>query len=180
MRNLLATLTLIVGLGFAAPQAKAQFSIFPYVGYNLDFEGFLIGVGGEFVAPFEISNLDLTIAPSVEYVFADDGGIPDFSINVFQVNGDVIARFNPQGSFVPYAGAGLAIVRISVDGPDILDGFGGFGFDASSTDVGLNALGGALFPGLVGFGDLYAQGRVTFANGTAISIIGGFRIPLGQ
>ncbi|MEO1629907.1 MAG: hypothetical protein AAFU38_03955 [Bacteroidota bacterium] len=177
MRKLFTALTLALCVSFAAPQAQAQFSLFPYIGYNIDAEGFLIGIGGEFVAPFEISNLDLTIAPSVEYVFTEDFEDPfgnaDVSTSIIQINGDVIARFNPQGSFVPYAGAGLAIVIFSVE-QDIS------GFDASDTDIGINILGGAAFPGVLGFGDPFVQGRITLAGDTAIALIGGVRIPLGN
>jgi opacity protein-like surface antigen len=163
-------------LPFTAPKAQAQFVLTPYLGYNIeDGFGFLVGIGGEFVAPFEISNLDLSIAPSVEYVFTEDfdggGFVDDVSTSYIQVNGDVIAKFAPSGSIAPFAGAGLAYGIFSAESN---------GFDASSSDIGLNLLGGVTFPDALGFGDPYVQGRLTLIDGSAISIIGGVRIPLGQ
>ena len=161
-----------------ANRAQAQFTLIPYVGYNIDDGfGFLVGIGAEFVAPFELSNLDLSIAPSVEYVFTEDfngGGIvSDISTSYLQVNGDVIAKFAPNGSIAPFAGAGIAYGIFSVDS-DIA------GVDLSSSDIGLNLLGGVTFPGALGIGEPFANGRLTLINGgSAISLIGGIRIPLG-
>ncbi len=159
-----------------ANRAEAQFSLLPYIGYNIeDGFGFLVGIGAEFVAPFDINNLDLSIAPSVEYVSTDDfnggGATSNISTSYIQINGDVIAKFAPNGSIAPFAGAGLAygIYSASSDG-----------FDASSSDLGLNLLGGVSFPGALGFAEPYVNGRLTLINGSAISIIGGLRIPLGQ
>jgi len=185
MRKLfLIALLFAFALPFTAQKAQAQFTLMPYLGYNLDAEGFLVGIGGEFAAPFEISNLILSVRPSVEYTFTDSfGGIgidsDDVSVTFIQINGDVIADFSTPGATIaPFAGAGLAIVSTSVDidGIDCDD----FGLDCSSTDFGLNLLGGVTFPGALGFGDPFAQGRLTLADGSAISILGGLRIPLGQ
>lgn len=176
--------TLALLLAFALPltatNAQAQFVLTPYAGFNLeDGYGFLVGIGGEFVAPFEISNLDLSIAPSAEYVFTDFDGF-----SFFQVNGDVIAKFAPSGSIAPFAGAGLAVGFSSFEGEDVdLGPFGGVieGEDVSDTDIGLNLLGGVVFPGAFAFGDPYAQGRLTLiGGGNLLSLMAGLRIPLGQ
>lgn len=166
--------------GATNPSQAAGFVIIPYIGYNIEdiVGGLLIGIGVEFVAPFAISNLDLSIMPSAEYVFSEDFGGGVFgdavSTSVFQVNGDVIAKFAPSGSIAPFAGAGLAIVIFNVD---TSSEFGNF--DASSTDIGLNLLGGVTFPGAFGSMEPYVMGRLTLADGSAISIIGGLRVPLG-
>ncbi|MEM1042910.1 MAG: hypothetical protein AAGI91_09800 [Bacteroidota bacterium] len=178
MRKAFALALLIaVALPFTAQKAQAQFVLMPYIGYNIESGfGFLVGVGGEFVAPFEISNLDLSIAPSVEYVFTEDFdggfGFEGVSTSYIQINGDVVAKFAPNGSIAPFAFAGLAFGIFSVDS-DIS------GFDASSSDLGLNLGGGVSFPGAFGFGEPYVQGRLTLLDGSAISILGGLRIPLG-
>jgi hypothetical protein len=163
-------------LPFTAPKAQAQFVLVPYVGYNIE-DGFgpLVGIGAEFVAPFELSNLDLSIMPSAEYVFSEDFGSGDAAVStsVFQINGDVIAKFAPSGSIAPFAGAGLAYVVFNVDSDFA-------GVDFSSSDIGINLLGGVTFPGALAIGEPYAMGRLTLADGSAISIIGGIRIPLGE
>lgn len=171
---LLLALLCAFALPMTANRAEAQFTLIPYVGYNIeDGFGFLVGIGAEFVAPFEMSNLDLSIAPSVEYVFTEDfnTGFGDgITTSYIQVNGDVIAKFAPNGSIAPFAGAGLAYGIYSAESN---------GFDASSSDIGLNLLGGVSFPGALGIGEPFVNGRLTLINGSAISLIGGIRIPLG-
>lgn len=174
-KTLLLALLCAIALPMTANRVQAQFTLMPYLGYNIeDGFGFLVGIGGEFVAPFEISNLDLSIAPSVEYVFTEDfdggGFVADVSTSYIQINGDVIAKFAPNGSIAPFAGAGLAYGIFSAESG---------GFDASSSDIGLNLLGGVSFPGAFGFAEPYVNGRLTLIDGSAISIIGGLRIPLG-
>lgn len=175
-KSLFLALLFAFALPFTAPKAQAQFTLIPYAGYNIeDGFGFLVGIGAEFVAPFELSNLDLSIAPSVEYVFTEDFnsgfGDAEVSTSYIQVNGDVIAKFAPNGSIAPFAGAGLAYGIYSADAN---------GFDASSSDIGLNLLGGVTFPGALAIGEPFVNGRLTLIDGSAISIIGGIRIPLGQ
>lgn len=173
-KSLLLALLVAFALPFTAPKAQAQFVLTPYLGYNIeDGFGFLVGIGGEFVAPFDINNLDLSIAPSAEYVFTDADGV-----SYFQINGDVIAKFAPSGSIAPFAGAGLAIGFFSFDEVDV--GFGQTVGGGSETEIGINVLGGVTFPGALAFGDPYVQGRLTLIEGSAISLIGGLRIPLGQ
>jgi opacity protein-like surface antigen len=168
-------------LPFTAPKAQAQFFLSPYVGYNIDAEAFLVGIGSEFAAPFSAGQFELAIRPSVEYLFVDDSGFgaSDASINFYQVNGDVITRLNAEG-FNPYVGAGLAIVITSAD----FDCEGNptceqFEDAASGSDIGLNVVGGLEFPGALAFGAPFVQGRLTLADGSAISILGGIMIPLG-
>ncbi len=172
-----------LALPFTAQKAQAQgFSLIPYLGYNLDAEAFLVGIGTELEAPFSAGNLALAIRPSVEYLFTDDintGLGNDVGQNVLQINGDVIARLSASG-FEPYAGVGLAVVLVSTDfdcdGNSVCEDFED---DASGSDIGLNLVGGLEFPGAVGFGTPFAQARITLADGTAISLLGGVSIPLG-
>jgi opacity protein-like surface antigen len=176
----LALFALAFVAALAAPRADAQFSLIPYAGYNLeDGFGLLVGIGTEFVAPFELSNLDLAIRPSAEYHFVDDSALAGFgSFSYFQINGDVLARFSGSPSVAPYAGAGLAlgISSVEFDNP-----FGGGSTSESNTEIGINIFGGAEFPGLLGFGTPFAQGRFTLVDPTdQISILAGVSIPLGN
>ena len=170
----LALFALVLTAALSAPRAEAQFSLIPYTGYNLeDGFGLLVGIGTEFAAPFAAGNLDLAIRPSAEYHFVDADGF-----NYFQVNGDVLARFSGSPSVAPYAGAGLAIAFLSTDDVEI---FGQTIEGQSDTEIGLNIFGGAEFPGLLGFGTPFAQGRFTLVDPTdQISILAGVSIPLGQ
>lgn len=170
MRNASALALLIaLALPFTADRAEAQgFGFVPYIGYNVDAEAFLVGVGGEFGNVFDLGTLAIGVRPTIEYAFVEN-------VTWLQLNGDLIARFGaPGASLVPYAGAGLAVSIVSIDDcPDIE------GLDCSTSDFGLNLLGGVEFPGALGFGSPFLQGRLTLEDGSAISILGGFVIPLG-
>lgn len=159
-------LLLALVLPFTAQRAEAQFSFIPYLGYNLDAEKLLIGVGTEFDFPVA-APVDLGIRPAVEYMFVDD-------MTWLQINGDVIARFGSNPSLKPYAGAGLAILYTSFDceGPSEFCDM----IDTSNTDVGLNLLGGAQFG--TGFAQPFVQGRFTMKDGSAFSILGGVVLAL--
>ena len=169
----LALFALVLTAAFSAPRAEAQFSLMPYLGYNLDSEGGLVGIGAEFAAPFSAGNLELAIRPSVEYVFVEDIELFGTEINttLLQINADVVTRFSATPSFQPYAGAGLGILYASVESG---------GQSVSDTELGINVLGGLEFPGVLGFGDPFVQGRLTIADGSAIAILAGLSIPLGN
>lgn len=185
-KSLFTALLLALALPFTANRAEAQFYLNPYAGYNLDAEAFVVGIGSEFSAPFSAGQFELAIRPSIEYLFVggDTFNNADVSTTALQINGDLITRLNAQG-FSPYVGAGLAIYSFSAD----FDcGNAGTGQQfcqaaedaASTTDIGLNILGGLEFPGALGFGTPFAQARLTLADGSAISLLGGVAIPLGQ
>lgn len=183
-KSLFLALLFALALPFTADRAQAQgFGLIPYVGYNLDAESFLVGIGGEFGSVFNLGTMAIGVRPTVEYLFVDDGGFGDEASATFlQINGDLITRFGtPGASLVPFAGAGLAIVTVSYDadcdGNPVCEEFLD---EAGGSDIGLNVLGGVEFPGALGFGSPFVQGRLTLADGSAISILGGLVIPLGQ
>ena len=169
----LALFAFVLAAALSTPRAEAQFSLIPYLGYNTELEGILVGIGTEFAAPFAAGNLDLAIRPSAEYHSVDAEGL-----SYFQINGDVLARFAGSEAFAPYAGAGLAVAIVSQDDIEI----GGFTIEGdSNTEIGLNIFGGAEFPGLVDFGMPFAQIRYSIVDPTdQLSIFGGFKIVLGQ
>lgn len=180
-KSLFLALLFAFALPFTAPKAQAQFSLLPYLGYNLegDFGGFLVGIGAEIDAPFAIGDLALAIQPGIEYTFTEDPS-DDVSFSYFQVDANVIARLGAPGApIAPFAGAGLAVGIFSVDS-DIDTDFGDFGFSSSDTEFGLNLVGGVEFPGAVAFGTPFARGRFTLiSDASALSIMGGLRVPLG-
>lgn len=168
MKRLFTLLILLaLAVPFTAQRAEAQFSLIPYLGYNTeDGLGPLIGIGAEFDAP-NLGGLTLSIQPGIEYVFTDGDGV-----DYLQLDGNVIARFGaPGASILPYAGAGLGVAFVSYD----------IGDDSETeTELGLNLLGGIIFPGAFGFGNPYLQARYSLIDPfEAFSIMGGIRIPLG-
>lgn len=173
MKRLLLSLFLALPLAATPAAAQGGLSLMPYLGYNLeDGAGLLVGVGAQFDAPFGAGGLVLSLQPGVEYHFLDD--VPGVDVSYIQVDGNVIASFAaPGASIAPYAGAGLAVGISSVDIEDV--------GSESETDFGLNVLGGLEFPGVLAFGDPFAQARLTLiSDGNFFTIMGGLKIPLGN
>ncbi|HYE96014.1 MAG TPA: hypothetical protein VD962_07360 [Rubricoccaceae bacterium] len=161
MRKLALLTLVLVAVG---PSASAQTSFIGMGGYNIDAEGFLVGLGARFGVPFGGPALNLALQPTIETVLIGDG------VTYIQGDVNVVAAFGGGGSLSPYAGAGLAIAHTSFDTDSFARGTG----DASNTDIGINALVGTSF----GSGSLrpFAQARATFADGSSISLMGGVMI----
>jgi opacity protein-like surface antigen len=152
MRTFALALALL-GLTATFAPAQAQGAFMPYLGYNLDSENALVGVGARFAFPLDVP-ISLTAQPAIEYQFE---GTDD--VTILQADLNAIVQLNA-ASVAPYVGAGLAVGYVDVAG-------------TSDTDLGLNVLGGALF-NPTGFGQPFAQARYTIADGPdALTIIGG-------
>lgn len=102
--------------------------------------GFLVGGHLEFEKPDSYFH----IRPNIDYW----NGNP---LNGWNVNLDGLYHFGPQTKTVPYLGAGLGASIVSADG----------GGD-SSTDLGVNLFGGAMFP--AGGNHLFAEARYTLSE----------------
>ena len=162
----------------AAP-ADAQFAFVPYGGYNTEIGGFMVGAGFEYALPVGES-LSLGVRPTAEFHAIDiDESLLD-NFDYYQLNADLVGRFTGSEAIAPYVGLGLALGLVSYDiGED------NSGDSDSSTEVGLNLLGGVEFPGVFSFGAPFAQARYTtvapeagdlVTYGSQLSVFGGFRI----
>lgn len=159
MKKLLAVAgVLVVALPLLAPRAEAQFAFIPYLGYDIDVEELFLGVAVQFDLPVG-APIALAVRPGAEYFFVGSG------VTLMQFNGDVVATLMPAAPVGVFAGAGLAIRHVSIDG-----------VDASSTDLGLNLFGGAEFG--TGFLVPFVQARLTVADGSAVAFMGGARLNL--
>jgi opacity protein-like surface antigen len=154
------TLSALFALALLAtvPQAQAQtdLSIGPRVGYETDSESFF--VGGD--ARIGVETLPIRISPTFDYFFIDDVTVAgvEASSTLFQITGNALYEFGIDNTtFTPYAGAGLSYIRQSVDvsGDNIP---GGSQFGGSSSEIGLNLLGGAEFTNVGGFAP-FVQGE---------------------
>jgi opacity protein-like surface antigen len=178
--------SLILSLLLLAAPAQAQISLTPYAGYNtasgydfdedsggeLSVQGSpLVGLGAEVALPFGDS-FDLKFRPSAEVAFPsgneyseDDDETVTTSHRHLKVSGDVIAEFGSAGSTItPYAGAGLtyALYAYSAENESTFDGETDLEYRSRvGSAVGLNVLGGVRFPGVVDFGEPFAQLRAT-------------------
>lgn len=174
MRFSVATLALLLTLGLALPtSSRAQMNdagpttlkVGPRVGVPLgdvsDFGGNLF-FGAEGRARLASLPSEVVLNPSLDFYLTDD--YFGSSLTVFALDLNALYELDlGTSSVVPYGGGGIAITRISVD-------VGTNAVDPSSTDVGLNVVGGARFP--VGPVEPFAQ--FNFAAGAdRIGLTGG-------
>lgn len=175
LRRLLSIVFCLSGLLALSSPAQSQYAVLPYVGYDLDGEAVLIGLGAELALPIA-APVALSVRPSGEYLLPKDLTIGGriFGQNISQINLDVIARLKAPG-IQPYAGAGISVRLIKLDTSDNDDVEGNL--DVEETNVGANLLGGALFGG---FGPVrpFVQGRYTLSKTSIVSFIGGIRVSL--
>ncbi len=136
----------ILAIGLMAPttaQGQASFKIGPRLGIPL---GDLSDVSSVFIGgDVRVTTEALPVVPnaSFDYYLTDVDGY-----SVFAVDLNALYEFPIENeAFAPYAGGGLAITSFSFDNPSV--SFGGQTFGGgttSSTEVGLNLVGGARFP----------------------------------
>jgi hypothetical protein len=112
------------------------------------------GVGGRVRYPFSLT------APAPISAAADLNWFPG-SVNVFDLNWNLVYNFVPHGSARPYAGGGVNVSIASGGG-------------TSTLDLGANAVGGFEF-GRVGQLTPYLEGRYTFFSLDAFIVTFGVR-----
>jgi len=174
-----SVLALFLALGLVVqPQARAQMDqsggstmvkIGPRVGIPV---GDVSDIGGNlfFGADGRIHTgglpSEIVISPSVDFYLTDDFGGAGLTIVAVDLNGFYEFQVD-EPTFVPYFGGGLAITNISSDisGP----------LDPSTTEVGLNIVGGARFP--LGSVEPFAQVNLG-AGAERIGIAGGLLFSL--
>ena len=147
-------------------QARAQWAIGPHAGYNVDASEVNLGATAHISVPgAKIGTVQLVANPGFEfYPFMGTG----FSLFVF--NFDVAYPVPAAGDVAPYVGAGLAFMRSSFSGGTI---------SFSSTDVGLNLKGGAIFmkgKTIQPFG----EGTLVISNATTLVLRGGVLFTVGK
>lgn len=161
----LGLLTLLALFLTAAPAAQAQttFEIGPRVGYEIDdLEELFIGADVRIM----VAGLPVVINPTFDYYLVDVGSL-------LQLSGNALYTFGINNQvFTPYAGAGVGITRFSFDDEDIPDNI-----DTSTTEFGLNVIGGATFS----LGNLkpFAQAQLTFGDAELVTLGGGVLFSLG-
>lgn len=127
-------------LAFAAP-SRAQVSLIPMAGYDIDNKALQVGLAAELGVTPRILPFAASVRPSAEYVFVGDG------VSLIRANGDLIGRFGVIGvPFRPYGKAGVGVEFASGGG-------------SSNTEIGLNLGAGAEFSRLLaevtlGIGDI--------------------------
>lgn len=166
MQRALACLTCVVFLLIGSLEAHAQDTVIeigPRLGYDLggDVEAFFVGAEGRIA----LASLPVQISPAFDFYFAEE------NLTVFQISANAIYEFsldNP--SFTPYAGAGIGFTRWSFDAG--VDDFFGSSLDVSTTETGINLLGGAVFEMDGGFKP-FVQAQFTLSSVDIFTIGGG-------
>ncbi len=147
--SILLLFAIVLGL---APAASAQFSFFPYVGYDLGQnggDGPLIGLGVEVPVTPSLLPVAVKARASAETTFIGD------NFSLIRFNGDAVVRIAaPTLPVSPYAKAGVIVERVTNSTPDP---------SVSNTEIGaglgIGAILGKLFGEFtLGLGDV-SDGR---------------------
>lgn len=160
---LVAVLFLFVGISNS--QAQAVIEVGPRAGFDVggDIEELFIGADGR----IGLASLPVLINPAFDFYFTEE------NLTVFQISGNALYEFGVDNqAFTPYAGAGIGFTRVSFDTE-----FEGFGFDSSSTETGINIIGGAEFE--TGSLKPYVQAQITLGDVDLFTIGGGLLFGVG-
>ncbi|NBB87701.1 MAG: outer membrane beta-barrel protein [Bacteroidetes bacterium] len=172
MKKLLSVVALAFLLA-SLSTAEAQdmtVEVAPRLGYDLgDLEELFIGAEGRFY----VEDLPVVLSPAFDYYFTSS----DFegtSLNVFGIDLNALYEFELEDSAItPYAGAGIGIIRVSASGT-----VEGFSVSSSSTETGINLLGGAIFT-IDAPVRPFAQAKTNIGSDfTLFSLMGGILIEL--
>jgi len=174
MRKLSILAFLVAFTLFITPQlsqAQTAVEVGPRIGIDVgDIEEFFIGAEGRIVS----DALPVIISPAFDFYFVGSE-VEGVDQSIFTIDVNALYEFGVDNeAFTPYAGGGLGLVRSSVEsqGTDI-PGVGTVGGGSeSSTDVGLNVVGGAIIqtetlrP--------FVQAKITFSDDfTLFGLMGG-------
>lgn len=158
-RTVLSLLTAAALIFVFAPTAEAQISFGAQGSYGGDTD---LGVGARVELPLSSIHEQLSAAGSFDYFFPD-------GFDYFEVNANGLFSIPMEGgSLMPYVGAGLNYARIdvSVSGP-----FGTVG--GSTSEIGLNVLGGSKFGGGDSSLTPFAEARFELSGGEQFVLTGG-------
>lgn len=163
-RTFLSLLTAAAFVFVFAPAAEAQVSFGAQGSWGDDFD---LGLGARVEMPLPDLHEQVRAIGSFDYFFPDIDNLTYWEINA---NGAFSIPIEGESPFAPYVGGGLNIARFSFDTDAQVPGFE---FDASSTEVGLNVLGGSTFPmadaAVTPFGEL----RIELSGGEQFVLTGG-------
>ena len=174
MKKLLtiATLAFLLISVSTVEAQDTEFELAPRIGYDLgDLDDLFIGAE----ARIYIEDFPVVLSPAFDFYLVSD--VPEgFSVNRFAIDANALYEFElDDNNITPYVGAGIGIVRqsVSVDGVN-----GGFGFSGSTTETGINLLGGAAFD-IDGPVRPFVQAKTNLGGSfTLLNLMGGVLIDL--
>lgn len=170
-RTFLAGAAVAAGLMLVTPaQANAQLGFVVQANYGDDVD-FGAGAGIRFGLGSLTENQGIRGEATFDYYFPSGGqefGTFSSDFDYWELNGNLLMDIKSVAGL--YVGAGVNYANFSYD----FDGCGVFcdAVDASSSDIGLNALGGYEFPGSK---KLFVQAKIELGGGEQFVVTGGIR-----
>lgn len=163
-RTLLATCLLVFILSPGVLQAQVH--VGPQASYADETD---LGIGARVGVELPTPNLPLEAMASFDYFFPS--GTAGADMTYWEINGNLVYKIPVKNSAVsPYAGAGLNLAHASIDNIPFVG-------TASSTDMGLNLLGGARFK--AGNISPFGEARFTLGGGEQFVLTGGVMFQVG-
>jgi hypothetical protein len=161
IKSLFAGAVLALGLAAVAPSsAQAQVGFVVQGSYGLDYEALGIGGGVNLGLGSLTANHGIRLETTFDYFLADD------PLSVWEINGNLLKDIPSIANL--YVGAGINYANFSYD-----SGFCGTIVDCSSSEIGLNILGGYKLGS--GKAAPFVQARFSLGGGEQLVLTGGFR-----
>lgn len=163
IKSLFAGAVLALGLAAVAPSsAQAQVGFVVQGSYGLDYEALGIGGGVNLGLGSLTANHGIRLETTFDYFLTDD------PLSVWEINSNLLKDIPSIANL--YIGAGLNYANFSFDDNGVC---GIVDCDASSSEIGLNLLGGYKLGS--GKAAPFVQARFSLGGGEQLVLTGGFR-----
>ena len=166
LRALVGGAALAGVLAVATPNsANAQIGFVAQASYGLDYEALGIGGGINFGIGSLTENQGIRLETTFDYFLTDD------PLSVWEINGNLLYDLKSVQNV--YLGAGVNYANFSFDDQGLCSGLLQGLCDASSSEIGLNVLGGYKLGS--GKAAPFVQARFSLGGGEQLVVTGGFR-----
>ena len=165
IKSLFAGAVLALGLAAVAPSsAQAQVGFVVQGSYGLDYEALGVGGGVNLGLGSLTTKQGIRLETTFDYFLTDD------PLSVWEINGNLLEDIPSVANL--YVGAGINYANFSYDDNGLCGAFGAL-CDASSSEIGLNILGGYKLG--TGKAAPFVQARFSLGGGEQLVVTGGFR-----
>ncbi len=165
IKSVLAGALLALGLATVAPSsAEAQVGFVVQGSYGLDYEAIGVGGGVNLALGSLTEKQGIRLEATFDYFLTDD------PLKVWEINGNLLKDIPAVANL--YVGAGVNYANFSYDDNGLCGALGAL-CDASSSEIGLNILGGYKLGS--GKAAPFVQARFSIGGGEQLVLTGGFR-----
>jgi hypothetical protein len=166
LRTLVGSAALAGVLAVATPTAaNAQIGFVAQASYGLDYEALGVGGGVNFGIGSLTEKHGIRLETTFDYFLTDD------PLSVWEINGNLLYDLKSVQNL--YLGAGVNYANFSYDDNGLCSGIFQDLCDASSSEIGLNVLGGYKLG--AGKAAPFVQARFSLGGGEQLVVTGGFR-----